>query len=191
VVVSTHGKGIFQTKLDVPIQPNIYLAEFPCQGREFTLFASRPSESDNLSYQWFANGEAIPDLNSFGISGPSLDEPVNFQVEVTNNSTGASGLSNELIITPENNSFCSALSVQSLAAKGLKIFPNPARDHVKISGNRLQPHWQYSIIGLGGNEVLSGQLNNGDIDISHLSKGIYVLKVHTDKELLTDKFVKQ
>jgi len=70
------------------------------------------------------------------------------------------------------------------------IFPNPATDKLTIN---VSTKSDIEIINLRGQVVKSMKIidNTESIDISNLSKGIYFVKILTDKEIMTKKFIKQ
>ncbi|MGD2034281.1 MAG: T9SS type A sorting domain-containing protein [Bacteroidales bacterium] len=77
-------------------------------------------------------------------------------------------------------------TVSSVQKSLLSVFPNPATDLLTIRGLNNTPV-NYQIIDITGSVILSG-FTNESIDISTLSKGMYILK--TDGPLSV-KFVKR
>jgi len=71
---------------------------------------------------------------------------------------------------------------------GLKIYPNPAKDIVKIdSKDAIET---YNIFSMAGQKVLSGS-NAKEINIQSLAKGNYILQVKTkDNKTQSTKLVK-
>jgi hypothetical protein len=70
----------------------------------------------------------------------------------------------------------STLSIHDMKKEAVTVYPNPANDYIQISGLSIAKNQLYS---LNGNLV---QTNNSDkIDISTLSKGVYLLQT-TDPE---------
>ena len=71
------------------------------------------------------------------------------------------------------------------------IYPNPAADHIIVSGieiNKLSPYMIYNIIG---QIVASGTIDNSKIvDISHLKSGIYIISIQNSGNLAAKKFIK-
>lgn len=80
-------------------------------------------------------------------------------------------------------------SAKDVLASKLKIYPNPAQDFIQIESKdiKVASVQMYSLIG---QEVISSQrLVNNRLDISNLSRGIYLLKVNSDNGSLTKKIV--
>lgn len=87
-----------------------------------------------------------------------------------------------------------ASSVNNIA-KGLevRIAPNPARESVsiQIENVEISKVELYNILGeLVHQQVMDGN-DNTMIPVSHLDKGTYILKVNTDKGIVSEKLIKQ
>jgi hypothetical protein len=83
---------------------------------------------------------------------------------------------------------CATLETEEFDTSSLKLYPNPVLSVLNIDNNLTnQP---YNIIDTLGKIVLKGKLNEGDttINVEHLSKGIYHLKVSDNK---ASKFIKE
>ena len=77
---------------------------------------------------------------------------------------------------------------------GIKIYPNPADDvmTIDLSGVAMQ-QGKISIISLEGKTIISRQITNGGLitlDISQLSKGIYLCRYCNAMETKTVKIIK-
>lgn len=71
----------------------------------------------------------------------------------------------------------------------LSIYPNPATDFLNIT--KASEKATYKIFNVSGVLVLKGAITNEKIDVSSLSKGVYVISIlDTGKELLNTKFIK-
>ena len=73
----------------------------------------------------------------------------------------------------------------------VKIFPNPTQDILNIESENskiLEIH----IFNLEGKEVYRGELEDysANILISSFEKGIYIIKIMTEKKLMMDRFLK-
>ena len=77
-------------------------------------------------------------------------------------------------------------AVIELDAK-LSVYPNPVSNVLNIKG--IDNMKQIEVISLTGS-VLKKQLGSETIDVSDLNRGVYFLKVHTDKEIFTTRFMK-
>ncbi|MCC5921838.1 MAG: S8 family serine peptidase [Cyclobacteriaceae bacterium] len=73
----------------------------------------------------------------------------------------------------------------------LKVYPNPVSQVLNIDSSITNSeNAYYSIISLSGNSLVSKKLRGSQIDISHLSNGVYILQVNDDKTSSRIKFIK-
>ncbi len=78
------------------------------------------------------------------------------------------------------------LAVSGYDQSELIIYPNPASEIVYVKGNEIKSVALYSLEG----KRLDAQLNSDNsIDVSHLSKGIYILKIQIEKSTITKKLI--
>ncbi|MCJ7933173.1 MAG: T9SS type A sorting domain-containing protein [Chryseobacterium sp.] len=79
----------------------------------------------------------------------------------------------------------STLATRDIPVKNeLAIYPNPASDKVYIKGEKVSEAELYSMDGRKLNVILNGDQS---IDVSHLPKGIYLLKLKIKNEVTTKK----
>ncbi len=71
----------------------------------------------------------------------------------------------------------------------LSIYPNPARDLINVT-LPTQSDYEYMICDIYGRTVISGLAKEAAINIVSLSKGIYLLRIIQDSQVLQGKFVK-
>ncbi|MCX6231806.1 MAG: T9SS type A sorting domain-containing protein [Bacteroidetes bacterium] len=73
----------------------------------------------------------------------------------------------------------------------LRIYPNPAKDNLSIESN-FKSEQNLDIVNLIGQSVFTTKIyGNTTIDVSALPKGIYFLRLNTNKETVVKKFVKE
>jgi photosystem II stability/assembly factor-like uncharacterized protein len=73
-----------------------------------------------------------------------------------------------------------------------KIYPNPSSDGLRVSSAMNLLGARYSVMDLGGREVLSGILGDGGlVDTRALKNGSYFLRVDVANRALTSKFIVQ
>ena len=81
------------------------------------------------------------------------------------------------------------LSVDKKELSKVSFFPNPVKNILSYNASsKVDEITFYSIIG---KEVYRDNSGKNDIDISNLNKGIYLLKVRSDKKTETYKIVKE
>ncbi|PQV47893.1 putative secreted protein (Por secretion system target) [Jejuia pallidilutea] len=142
------------------------------------------------TYQWFKNNIAITDTNasSYTITNAQETDSGVYYCEITNT------LVPDLIIKRANITLNidAALSVKDEDGHMVKIYPNPASNHINIklkSSDIVQMH----LYDAQGRTVLSRVLKtkNTIIDISHLNAGIYILNVMMNNTIITNRIIKQ
>lgn len=85
----------------------------------------------------------------------------------------------------------SILNIDSLSIDKISIYPNPAENQIQLS-NIEGFYVEVRIYNLLGKQVFyQSQISNESIDISSLSKGIYLLKMNTEGKSKTQKLVIQ
>ncbi|MGJ8743461.1 T9SS type A sorting domain-containing protein [Polaribacter sp.] len=94
----------------------------------------------------------------------------------------------EIRIDEVNMTNESTASVNDVFSSQISIYPNPAKEFVQISTNETITG--IAIYNLIGKKVISSNnLINNKIDVSNLSKGIYVLKVMSNNLLGSRKII--
>lgn len=86
----------------------------------------------------------------------------------------------------------SSTSVKPVPANDLKVFPNPANDHVSIITGNTQVS-QLDVVDVSGKLVKTMNFTNNsgriDLDVTALSPGIYMMRLHTEAGISTRKLV--
>lgn len=79
--------------------------------------------------------------------------------------------------------------VSNIPIQTLEIYPNPATSTLFIKGIETR-HTQAIIYDVGGKMVINQPLSTSSIDISTLAKGMYLLQLKSDTQLITIHFIK-
>ena len=75
------------------------------------------------------------------------------------------------------------------SAPAITIYPIPVRDELRIAGENIN---KVEIMDISGRIINNLQITiNNSIDVSALSKGIYIVRIGTDKGVVTKKFIKE
>jgi len=107
---------------------------------------------------------------------------------------------NELRFTHDNKALTSKmfidapanLAVGDIASKTqISVYPNPASDVVYINNNSGEKIESISLGDITGRTIKYLKNNDTKIDLQGLSKGVYILKVKTDKGLSIQKVIKK
>lgn len=81
--------------------------------------------------------------------------------------------------------------VDKSLSKKIKLYPNPASEQIQLEmPDNFNPAW-YSLKGVAGNQIIAVENydKNKPIDVSFLSKGIYFLKLKSDKLTAAKRFI--
>jgi len=79
--------------------------------------------------------------------------------------------------------------IKNISATRLSIYPNPVKDEIFINSESFIK--KVEIYSLTGNLLLSDNIFDGKISVSTLLRGVYLLKVYTDKGVTINKIVKE
>ena len=174
-------------------------------GVEYTFSMESRSNAANTPSEVFMLNEAI--TTEVGLENKASDSRVDHYFEITNdeNSSGGSVGNNTfttttfdftasttdvviyvraLLSTEDNQVYFDNISLKKKATASvndvfsskISIYPNPANEFVQISTNETITGVEvYNLIGK--KVISSSKLTNNKIDVSNLSKGVYVLKV--------------
>ena len=88
---------------------------------------------------------------------------------------------------------CSSLGVEDVSdSYGITIYPNPASEVLNISSQKAQIQ-SFSLTDAAGRKVLGAKIDsqNGQINIAHLPKGVYILTLNTKDQTIVKKIIKK
>ncbi|MEO1050796.1 MAG: T9SS type A sorting domain-containing protein [Bacteroidota bacterium] len=200
VSVATHGNGVFEARMDVPLQASIFKSNTPCEGNRITIFGngatSEVSNDFNLTYEWFVDGQQIANLNSRAILTDG--NPGSYQMRLTNTRTGESALSNVIDIEYIYDDFCGSVITDlenQIAFDEITIFPNPTSDLVNLAlTDDFDGNTQVSIYDFNGRIVTTQSADRiGDqltFDISEQPSGYYFVIAEDNDSRVVRRFVK-
>lgn len=84
----------------------------------------------------------------------------------------------------------STAHIESLPGSSLSIYPNPVRNTLYIEIENI-PVEKVEIVDLLGKPIISRKSNYEAVDMSQFNNGIYFVKIYTEKNIITRKFIKQ
>ncbi len=120
-------------------------------------------------------------------------------LDVVGNTTVMNTITN--FITTSTSSLTSTSRSNNINAKiqldkklidptNLTIYPNPVSgDFMNITA--IDNNTPYAIYNVAGQEVSTGKVNNGTINVAKLSKGNYLLQVQVNDQRIVKQFIKQ
>lgn len=91
---------------------------------------------------------------------------------------------------PENILNCS-LKTSSTEVKNFSIYPNPAGDVVNIETKQNTNNLNIQVFDINGRKVIQKDISTKTLDVSQLSRGIYLLKINSNGVSQTEKLIIQ
>ena len=129
----------------------------------------------------FTNGNAtiIGDWTSVDLSSLGNVKGLKFTMTATDNYTPYYFAMDDLVYST------TLATSENMLANSISIFPNPTSSYIKING---LDNANIAIFNLNGEKVISKRNynTNDTIDVSNLSKGIYIVQI-TDKDVVATK----
>lgn len=84
---------------------------------------------------------------------------------------------------------CQPMSVSEYSKEKIKIYPNPAKDILRIE-NRINIT-AIEFFNVSGKKIKEITNPNSNINIENLTNGVYFLKVHSNRKIEVVKFIKE
>ena len=136
-------------------------------------------ESSIFEYQWFYEGEQMLGLSSSYIIA---DQEGSYSLLLLDQ-WGCKYNSNEVFFSPA--------SLYDYNKNKLSVFPNPASNYLDVIVDSEQSFHLLELFDMQGRKVLSQQLWDvkNRLDIQHLERGAYMLKVYSKGQQLTKRIV--
>jgi hypothetical protein len=159
-----------------PVDATILLAT-PVITLNGNVLTCNPAAS---SYQWYLDGNAIPGATNQNYT--ALQNGL-YTVEVTGN--GCTVISDPVTF----------VGISIVGKKDLIIYPNPVNKNLILAN--LPLHSVVDIYNVIGSKIMAVQpegrnaKQEATIDVSTLPKGVYFLKLQTEKETVVRKFVRE
>lgn len=166
------------TKLDLSNNPNVNHVDATNLFNRFTFLNMRNNTANNVYI----------DVSSVMINPPTVC------IEVDNHIAATNGTAPYDTWVVDGNYYFSdncVLSIEKFVNENFKIYPNPTTAYVSIEqkttvGVTLQ---SVQILDSSGKWIKSVKDNFNQIDVSNLSKGMYLFVIQTDKGNKTEKII--
>jgi len=160
------------------------------------------SSVSNMNTMFFANSLSVPNYDATLTGWSTLDSG---ETQIPENITFSGGNSKYcegesartiLMNTPydwtitDGGLDCATLGTNEEIFQGLNIFPNPVKSDVTIS---LQEKTSYILLDINGRQIKKGELMQGEtvLNLSSLSKGLYLLKLSYQNQSIIKKIIKE
>ena len=83
------------------------------------------------------------------------------------------------------------LAVEENAVLNLSVFPNPFTDVVNIVGINVTQNVSFKLFSVDGKVIYNGEVENNQINLNHISSGIYMLQLSSDDKSEIMKIIKR
>lgn len=168
------------TDLVIHAQPTILVISNPadgmmCPGESVTLLAS-----GGISYLWSPSSSLDNANLAQAIASPSATTPYTV---IGTDANGCSNTSN-FTVTVQN---CAEMDEHPEAS--FSLYPNPATDQIQLLGNAANVIESVTIIDASGKRF-AAILTNGQLSITPLTSGTYILQIKYAAGISTLRFVK-
>ena len=152
--------------------------------------------ADDSAWLYFNGFPLIQDLNEFQnpvqviVSDLTMFQlGTNYLETTVTNHTGPHGFNIKV-------SFISDTSVVPIEdrqlvepwIRDLKIFPNPTKDVLEISGDFVRGKLRFTVVDLMGKKLHTG--TDPQIDVSRIASGTYILLIHYQNQVYPHRFIK-
>ncbi|WKZ76252.1 MAG: T9SS type A sorting domain-containing protein [Vicingaceae bacterium] len=95
---------------------------------------------------------------------------------------------------PDTCGNTTGINESKMQTEGLRVYPNPASSNLTVEWSKELQVQSLTVFDYLGREVLNNQLNNNtgniQLDVSAFTRGMYFLRLQTDKKNITKKFIK-
>ena len=82
-----------------------------------------------------------------------------------------------------------ALAVNDITKTKVQVYPNPATDILNVSN--VSAKTSYKIYNVAGQLVSTGNINNGEVKVNQLAKGMYIISFEDNANVSNIKFEKK
>ena len=133
-------------------------------------------------------GRMVTTANEFGTTSATFTVPAGYntaRLQIYN-----FGRANSLELDNFIIELDTSLSLEDKSKFNFKLYPNPAKNHLTVSAS--QNINNIEIYNVVGQQIKNSVLNTPQkhIDVSDLSKGLYLINIFIDDTVSTHKFIK-
>ncbi|WP_066631068.1 VPS10 domain-containing protein [Labilibacter marinus] len=184
---AAYGSGWFKALIKTDYVKAVCNDTEVMEGEELTLYGIG-SIGTQLNYEWTAPDEvSLSSTNKYKttFTAPDVtkDSTIIVKLKVSNDLYSDT---HDININVKYNSDDTA--VGDTPVNPIHLYPNPVKDG-KLHIHGITGRLDYSIFDLEGKIIISGEIQNNYIDVSHLQPQSYVLKLSTEKNSWAEKFM--
>lgn len=83
------------------------------------------------------------------------------------------------------------LAVEENSKQLFAIYPNPVKDILNVVGLYQSNSVNFILFSIDGKQIKSGSIDNSQLNLSDLSRGLYLLQLESDGKVVTEKIIKE
>jgi hypothetical protein len=83
------------------------------------------------------------------------------------------------------------LAVEENSKDLFAIYPNPVSEVLNIVGLYQSGTVHFKLFSIDGKQIKSGTIDNSQLNVSDLSRGLYLLQLESDGKVVTEKIIKE
>lgn len=83
------------------------------------------------------------------------------------------------------------LAVDENSKQLFAIYPNPVSDVLNVVGLYQAGNMNFKIFSIDGKQIKSGSIENSQLNLSDLSRGLYLLQIESEGKIATEKIIKE
>lgn len=159
---------------------------------EYKMAMVRFDTDGNLDSTFGAAGNGMVSIDNVGLEdyGRAVALQADEKIILAGDFYTFSGMESEFVVARFLNDGTAA--TEDFQNADFRLYPNPAREQLTIEMTDASATYQLEIIDMLGKKVYNTQIQNtGQVDVSNLSSGTYLMKLNSNAQSSTVRFVKQ
>ena len=154
----------------------------------YDLAMARFDVDGNLDDTFGVGGMVNTDYNGGEDYGSAIALQPDDKIILAGNTFTGSGTS-EILVARYDNTVLGTGDFQNIA---FSLYPNPANDYITIDLNGTSSNYQVAIFDMLGKNVYNTEIDGTkQIDVSSLAAGAYFVKLNSNSQTTTIRFIKQ
>ena len=174
-----------------------YNYEFTTSGTDvtFTFELLDTDKTGVIAYLWRQTPSPFNETQMTNVSGLKFTKTVSGFTSGQTISYGckfafAGGLAVTKYFTYKVGDDCAVLSVDDVLANSIKLYPNPTKNTLNIS-SPVKTITKVEIYSLIGKKVMEQTTDLENVNVEEISNGLYLIRILSNKNSFTTKFIKE
>lgn len=142
----------------------------------------------NVDTTFGTDGKVITDINGRFDYGKAIALQPDNKIILAGYSYTAGGIA-EVVVARYDNFILETNDYQNME---FRLYPNPTKEQFTIEMSNASLNYQVEILDIMGKKVFSSEIQKaGQIDVSALASGTYLIKINSENKSSVARFVKQ